>query len=58
MLDIMKAIYELMGRFSEPIVDDNTAKRHAEMVFQVRFNDEYVLNIIPFVAECCDTVQN
>lgn len=35
MLDIVSAIYDMMGRFSEPSVDENTTKDHVEKVFQV-----------------------
>ena len=35
MLDIVTAIYEMMGRYTEPSIDDNTAKEHVERVFQV-----------------------
>jgi hypothetical protein len=36
MLNIISAIYELMGRFCEPSVYENTTRDHVEMVFQVR----------------------
>lgn len=36
MLDIVTAIYEMMGRYTEPAIDENTAKEHVERVFQVR----------------------
>ena len=35
MLDIVTAIYEMMGRYTEPTIDENTAKEHVETVFQV-----------------------
>lgn len=35
MTDIVSAIYEMMGRFSEPMVDENTTKEHVERVFHV-----------------------
>jgi Ca2+-binding EF-hand superfamily protein len=35
MLNIISAIYELMGRFCEPSVYENTTRDHVEMVFQV-----------------------
>lgn len=35
MLNIISAIYELMGRFCEPSVYENTTRDHVEMVFKV-----------------------
>ena len=35
MLDIVSAIYEMMGRFSEPLIDEHTARDHVDRVFQV-----------------------
>ena len=35
MLDIVTAIYEMMGRYTEPSIDDTTAREHVERVFQV-----------------------
>lgn len=35
MLDIVSAIYDMMGRFAEPSIDEHTAKDHVERVFQV-----------------------
>ena len=35
MFNIISAIYELMGRFCEPSVYENTTRDHVEMVFQV-----------------------
>ena len=36
MLDIISAIYDMMGRFSEPAIDEHTAKDHVDRVFEVR----------------------
>jgi Ca2+-binding EF-hand superfamily protein len=35
MLDIVSAIYDLMGKFAEPSIDERTAVDHVERVFQV-----------------------
>ena len=35
MLDIVTAIYEMMGRYTEPSIDDTTAREHVERVFTV-----------------------
>ena len=37
MLDIVTAIYDMMGRFSEPSVHENTTKDHVDKVFQVKY---------------------
>ena len=36
MLDIVTAIYDLMGKYAEPSIDEHTARDHVERVFQVR----------------------
>ena len=35
MLDIVCAIYDMMGKLSEPCIDEHTAKDHVDRVFQV-----------------------
>ena len=35
MLDIVSAIYDMMGRFAEACIDEHTAREHVERVFQV-----------------------
>ena len=35
MLDIVSAIYDMMGRFAEPCIDEHTAREHVERVFMV-----------------------
>lgn len=35
MLDIVTAIYDLMGNYAEPSIDEHTARDHVERVFQV-----------------------
>ena len=35
MLDIVTAIYEMMGRFSEPSIDESTTRDHVDGVFHV-----------------------
>ena len=36
MHDIVSAIYEMMGKYTEPFIDENTAKEHVDSVFQVK----------------------
>ena len=38
MLDIVSAIYEMMGRFTMPVIDECSARDHVEKVFQVGLN--------------------
>ena len=35
MVDIVSAIYDMMGRYTQPVVDEYSAREHAERVFQV-----------------------
>ena len=35
MHSIVSAIYDMMGKFSEPMIDDNTAREHVDRVFLV-----------------------
>ena len=35
MLDIVSAMYSMMGKFADPCIDEHTAKDHVERVFQV-----------------------
>lgn len=36
MLDIMKAIYDMMGKWTYPILKEETPKQHVEIFFQVK----------------------
>ena len=35
MLDIISAIYDMMGRYSDPHIDEHTAKEHVDRIFDV-----------------------
>ena len=35
MYDIVSAVYNIMGRYANPAIDEHTAKDHVERVFQV-----------------------
>lgn len=53
MLDIVSAIYDMMGRFAEPSVDEHTAKEHVERVFQkMDTNRDGVISIEEFMDTC------
>ncbi|KAK3094542.1 hypothetical protein FSP39_003067, partial [Pinctada imbricata] len=41
MFDIISAIYDMMGRFSEPMVDDSTVQDHVNKVFQVDMKNDW-----------------
>ncbi|XP_076436128.1 Kv channel-interacting protein 4-like isoform X3 [Babylonia areolata] len=53
MLDIVTAIYEMMGRYTEPSIDENTAKEHVERVFQkMDLNRDGVISVEEFMDTC------
>ncbi|XP_052707205.1 Kv channel-interacting protein 4-like isoform X1 [Crassostrea angulata] len=53
MTDIVSAIYEMMGRFSEPMVDENTTKEHVERVFhKMDINRDGVITFDEFMETC------
>ena len=41
MLDIVSAIYEMMGNSTEPLLDENTAKERVDEVFQVMYRSTF-----------------
>ena len=36
MIDIVTAIYDMMGKCAQPIIDEHTARDHVDRVFAVR----------------------
>jgi len=48
MMEVVSAIYALMGRFAEPCIRDDTAKQHVDRVFEVYTTvyDRYLLSYI------------
>ncbi|XP_076460643.1 Kv channel-interacting protein 4-like isoform X1 [Babylonia areolata] len=53
MLDIVTAIYEMMGRYTEPSIDENTAKEHVDRVFQkMDLNRDGVISVEEFMDTC------
>ena len=38
MTDVVTAIYDMMGKWSQPMIEEHTASDHVERVFQVRRN--------------------
>jgi len=53
MLDIVSAIYDLMGRFAEPAVTEYTAHEHVEKVFRNMDQDgDGVINLEEFMERC------
>jgi len=53
MLDIVSAIYDLMGKYAEPSIDEHTARDHVERVFQVRlplYQRPSVSNYMPIIV--------
>ncbi len=35
MIDIVSAIYDMMGKFCDPMIDEHTAVEHVDKVFEV-----------------------
>ncbi|XP_036365585.1 Kv channel-interacting protein 4 isoform X9 [Octopus bimaculoides] len=53
MMDIVSAIYEMMGRFTEPSVDENTAREHVDRVFsKMDLNKDGVISLEEFMDTC------
>lgn len=53
MLDIVTAIYDMMGRFSEPSIHENTTKDHVDKVFQkMDINKDGVISLEEFMETC------
>ncbi|XP_050395326.1 Kv channel-interacting protein 4 isoform X3 [Patella vulgata] len=53
MVDIVSAIYEMMGRYSEHICDENTPREHVDQVFQkMDLNMDGVISLEEFMDTC------
>ncbi|XP_076312653.1 Kv channel-interacting protein 4-like [Tachypleus tridentatus] len=53
MADIIISIYNLMGQFAEPSIDETSAREHAERVFQrLDLNKDGVVTFDEFVETC------
>ncbi|XP_075050828.1 Kv channel-interacting protein 4 isoform X3 [Mixophyes fleayi] len=53
MLDIMKAIYDMMGKCTYPVVREDTPKQHVENFFQkMDINKDGVVTIEEFIESC------
>ncbi|XP_018417257.1 PREDICTED: Kv channel-interacting protein 4 isoform X6 [Nanorana parkeri] len=53
MLDIMKAIYDMMGKCTYPLVRDDAPKQHVENFFQkMDINKDGVVTIDEFIESC------
>jgi len=35
MMDVVTAIYDMMGRCAEPLIDEHTTREHVDKIFQV-----------------------
>ncbi|XP_052771334.1 Kv channel-interacting protein 4-like isoform X10 [Mya arenaria] len=53
MSEIIGAIYEMMGRFTQPAIDELSAKEHVEQVFQkMDMNKDGVISFEEFMDSC------
>nr|XP_023676338.1 Kv channel-interacting protein 2 isoform X1 [Paramormyrops kingsleyae] len=53
MLDIMKSIYDMMGKWTYPCMQDNAPKEHVENFFQkMDRNNDGVVTIDEFIESC------
>lgn len=53
MLDIVTAIYDLLGKYAEPSIDEHTARDHVERVFETMDTDcDGVISIEEFMERC------
>ncbi|KAM9400240.1 Kv channel-interacting protein 4-like isoform 3-T3 [Salvelinus alpinus] len=58
MLDIMKAIYDMMGKCTYPLLKDDTPRQHVEIFFQkMDKNKDGVVTIDEFI-DCCQNDEN
>lgn len=58
MLDIMRAIYDMMGKSIKPILSEDIPRQHTEMFFhKMDRNQDGVITIDEFI-ECCQKEEN
>ncbi|XP_061619139.1 Kv channel-interacting protein 4 [Phyllopteryx taeniolatus] len=58
MLDIMKAIYDMMGKCTYPVLKEETPRQHVEVFFQkMDKNKDGVVTIDEFI-DCCQNDEN
>uniref|UniRef100_A0A8D3ACT3 Kv channel-interacting protein 4 n=2 Tax=Scophthalmus maximus TaxID=52904 RepID=A0A8D3ACT3_SCOMX len=58
MLDIMKAIYDMMGKCTYPVLKDEAPRQHVEVFFQkMDKNKDGVVTIDEFI-DCCQNDEN
>ncbi|KAM9500689.1 Kv channel-interacting protein 4 isoform 2-T2 [Clarias gariepinus] len=58
MFDIMKAIYDMMGKWTYPILKEETPRQHVEIFFQkMDKNKDGVVTIDEFI-DCCQNDEN
>ncbi|CAH2276776.1 Kv channel-interacting 1 isoform X2 [Pelobates cultripes] len=53
MMDIVKAIYDMMGKYTYPVLKDDAPKQHVELFFQkMDKNKDGVVTIDEFIESC------
>lgn len=44
-MDIVKAIYDMMGKYTYPVLKEDAPRQHVEVFFQVIFMCFYIENL-------------
>lgn len=53
LVDIVSAVYELLGKAVEPTISDRTAREHADSIFQkMDVNEDGVISVDEFMDAC------
>lgn len=58
LLDVVSAIYDLMGKYAEPVITPDTAREHVDRVFQKMDTDNDGVITIDEFMEACRTDEN
>lgn len=52
MVDVVRSIYEMLGRATQPLVEDSSAKEHVEKIFHVRILLIFIRNYLHAKKKC------
>lgn len=53
MFDIIKSIYDMMGKCTYPMLKEETPHQHVEIFFQVRLTFIYFVMIVLHIENIC-----